>query len=79
MEARSESKGHYEETTSDSFGNYRLRGLLPGSTYVVCVVSSIESEGVGIDRASPKSATIHVSLSNIFIYFMKKLLTDITF
>jgi hypothetical protein len=33
VEARSESTGYYEEATTDSFGRFRLRGLVPGSTY----------------------------------------------
>lgn len=60
IEARSETKGHYEATTSDSLGNYRLRGLLPDTTYVVRVVAGDDSGNIGIERASPKSTTIQV-------------------
>ncbi|CAA7388395.1 unnamed protein product [Spirodela intermedia] len=64
IEARSESKGHYEATTSDNFGNYRLRGLLPDTTYVVRVVAG-DGSGNIIERASPKSLTIQVGSEDI--------------
>lgn len=60
VEARSESKGYYEETVTDSSGNYRLRGLIPDTVYVIKVV---EKHGLGttrIERASPESITVKV-------------------
>ena len=60
VEARSESKGYYEETVTDSSGSYRLRGLLPDTTYVIKVV---KRDGLGnnkFERASPESINIKV-------------------
>ncbi|KAF4370085.1 uncharacterized protein LOC115708837 [Cannabis sativa] len=60
VEARSESKGYYEETVTDSSGSYRLRGLLPDTTYVIKVV---KRDGLGnnkLERASPESINIKV-------------------
>lgn len=59
VEARSES-GYYEETVTDSSGSYRLRGLLPDTTYVIKVV---KKDGFGnnkFERASPESINIKV-------------------
>lgn len=63
VEARSESKGYYEETVTDSSGSYRLRGLHPDTTYVVKVVKRSGLGSSGIERASPDSATVKVSFS----------------
>lgn len=63
VEARSESKGYYEETVTDSSGSYRLRGLHPDTTYVIKVV---KRDGLGspkIERASPESIAVKVSCS----------------
>lgn len=60
VEARSDSKGLYEETVTDSSGNYRLRGLLPDTTYVIKVVEKGEPKTSRIERASPESVTINV-------------------
>ncbi|PON61743.1 Glucoamylase, starch-binding [Parasponia andersonii] len=65
VEARSESKGYYEETVTDSSGSYRLRGLLPDTTYVVKVV---KRDGLGnnkFERASPESINIKVGSEDI--------------
>lgn len=62
VEARSESKGYYEQTLTDSSGSYRLRGLLPDTTYVIKVV---KRDGFGnnkFERASPESINIKVCL-----------------
>ncbi|XAR61425.1 hypothetical protein NMG60_11035120 [Bertholletia excelsa] len=60
VEARSESKGFYEETVTDSSGNYRLRGLLPDATYVVKVVDKSDLKGTRIERASPDAVSVKV-------------------
>lgn len=63
VEARSVSKGYYEETVTDSSGSYRLRGLLPDTAYVIKVV---ERDGSGInrlERASPDSVNVKVVLT----------------
>ncbi|XP_058008575.1 uncharacterized protein LOC110645700 isoform X2 [Hevea brasiliensis] len=65
VEARSESKGYYEETVTDSSGSYRLRGLIPDTAYVIKVV---EKHGLGanrIERASPESVTVKVGSEDI--------------
>lgn len=61
VEARSDSKGFYEETVTDSSGNYRLRGLLPDTTYTVKVARKGELDSIQIERASPEYVTIEVS------------------
>lgn len=61
VEARSESKGFYEETVTDSCGSYRLRGLLPDTTYVIKVVKKDGLGSAKIERASPESVTVKVS------------------
>lgn len=71
IEARSESKGFYEETVTDSSGSYRLRGLLPDTTYVIKVV---QRDGLGsseIERASPDSVPVKVSLYISFSNYSK--------
>jgi len=60
IEARSESKGYYEETTSDINGNYRLRGLHPDTAYVIKVSKKIGSANNQIERASPESVSLQV-------------------
>ncbi|KAL4602871.1 hypothetical protein ACB092_10G084400 [Castanea dentata] len=65
VEARSESKGYYEETVTDSSGSYRLRGLHPDTTYVIKVV---KRDGLGspkIERASPESIAVKVGSEDI--------------
>ncbi|KAK9747603.1 hypothetical protein RND81_02G002700 [Saponaria officinalis] len=65
IEARAELEGYYEETTSDSSGYYRLRGLLPNSTYIVKVTKKNSLNGAGIERASPDSLTVKVDTTDI--------------
>lgn len=76
MEARSVSKGYYEETVTDSSGSFRLRGLVPETTYAIKVV---KKDGLGttrIERASPESVTIQVMpfgfLCFLFPFFCEK-------
>ncbi|PSS14739.1 Nodal modulator 1 like [Actinidia chinensis var. chinensis] len=65
VEARSESKGFYEETVTDSSGNYRLRGLLPDTTYMVKVVEKGDLKSIRIERASPESVAVKVGSEDI--------------
>ncbi|XP_031403144.1 nodal modulator 1 isoform X2 [Punica granatum] len=65
VEARSESKGYYEETLTDSTGSFRLRGLLPDTTYAIRVVSKDGLRGSKIERASPESVTVMVGNEEI--------------
>lgn len=60
IEARSDSKGYYEETTSDINGNYRLRGLHPDTTYVIKVSKKNGSGNNKIERASPELVSLQV-------------------
>ncbi|XP_030454773.2 uncharacterized protein LOC115676056 [Syzygium oleosum] len=64
VEARSDS-GFYEQSLTDSSGTYRLRGLLPGTTYTIRVA---RKDGLGssmIERASPDSVTVQVQTEDI--------------
>lgn len=61
IEARSESKGYYEETVTDSSGSYRLRGLIPDTTYVIRIVKKDGMGSTKIERASPESIAIKVA------------------
>lgn len=78
VEARAESEGYYEEATTDSSGYFRLRGLLPETTYLIKVVSK-DIGVVGIERASPESLAIKVGSEDIrgvdFIVFEQPELT----
>lgn len=65
IEARAESKGYYEESTTDSSGFYRLRGLLPETTYMIKVAKKNDLAGVGIERASPESIAVKVGSEDI--------------
>ncbi|KAK3194298.1 hypothetical protein Dsin_025608 [Dipteronia sinensis] len=65
VEARSESKGYYEETVTDSSGSYRLRGLHPDTTYVIKIVKREGLSSSKIERASPESVTIKVGSGDI--------------
>lgn len=60
VEARAEYKGYYEEAKTDSSGHFRLRGLLPDTTYLIKVVSKDDTGVVGIERASPESLVVKV-------------------
>lgn len=71
IEARSESKGFYEETVTDSSGSYRLRGLHPHTTYTIKVARKASS----IERASPESVVVEVGYEDMkgldFLVFEK--------
>lgn len=61
LEARSESRGTYEETTTDSEGKYRLRGLLPNTDYNIKVVLKVDKPGLHrIERSSPSFVPVQV-------------------
>lgn len=60
VEARSESKGYYEETTTDSSGNFRLRGLLPDTSYSVKVAAKEDFRSARVERASPEFVEVKV-------------------
>ncbi|KAI5060680.1 hypothetical protein GOP47_0025100 [Adiantum capillus-veneris] len=80
LEARSESKGYYEETVTDSEGKYRLRGLQPETVYIIKVVLK---EGLSlIERASPSSYTLEVGANDTtamdFVVFHQPQVTIIT-
>ncbi|KAJ8623402.1 hypothetical protein MRB53_031931 [Persea americana] len=63
VEARSDSKGLYEETVTDSSGNYRLRGLLPDTSYAIKVKDDLGS--IKIERASPQFVAVEVGSEDI--------------
>ncbi|KAH7862687.1 hypothetical protein Vadar_008104 [Vaccinium darrowii] len=65
VEARSESKGFYEETVTDSLGNYRLRGLHPDTTYTVKVAEKGDLKSSRIERTSPESVSVKVGSDDI--------------
>lgn len=75
VEARSESKGYYEETVTDTSGSYRLRGLHPDTTYVIKVVKKDGFGSTKIERASPESVTVKVNIVALFyfIHFLSRL------
>ncbi|CAN8280635.1 unnamed protein product [Cochlearia groenlandica] len=65
IEARSDSKGYYEETTSDINGNYRLRGLHPEAAYVIRVSKKHGSANSEIERASPVSVSLEIGYEDM--------------
>ncbi|CAK9152880.1 unnamed protein product [Ilex paraguariensis] len=65
VEARSESKGFYEETLTDSAGSYRLRGLLPDTTYIIKVAKKGDFDSNPIERASPESTAVQVGSEDV--------------
>lgn len=70
LEARSESRGYYEETVTDSEGKYRLRGLLPNTKYIIKAVLKMDKPGLRrIERSSPSSVPVQVAVSssNLFL------------
>ncbi|KAG8045309.1 hypothetical protein GUJ93_ZPchr0008g12534 [Zizania palustris] len=75
VEARSESRGYYEEATTDSFGRFRLRGLVPGSTYSIRVIGKDNPRFAAVERASPQYVSIDVGQDDIsgidFVVFEK--------
>ncbi|WCJ22340.1 Carbohydrate-binding-like fold [Euphorbia peplus] len=64
VEARSESKGYYEESVTDSSGSYRLRGLMPETAYVIKVVEK-HLGAPKLERASPESLSVKVGSEDI--------------
>eukprot|EP00250_Pteridium_aquilinum_P020313 c24781_g1_i1 orf=109-3804(+) len=83
LEARSETKGYYEETVTDSEGKYRLRGLLPDTAYNIKVVLKDVKEGLSkIERASPSSYSLQVGANDTtavdFVVFHQPHMTIIT-
>lgn len=65
VEARSEAKGYYEEATTDNSGNFRLRGLLPDTTYIVKVVAKDYLSANALERASPETVAVEVGREDI--------------
>lgn len=65
VEARSEPTGYYEEATTDSFGRFRLRGLVPGSTYTIRVVAKDNLQFAAVERASPEYVSVDVGREDI--------------
>lgn len=61
VEARSDLKGYYEETVTDSSGSYRLRGLHPDTTYTIRIAKIGGFDSSRIERASPESVEVKVS------------------
>jgi hypothetical protein len=76
----------FEETVTDVTGSFRLRGLLPNSTYVVSVnsVNSGQAKLANqrIDKTSPPSKTVHMAQGDImgidFTSFRKLTRFDLT-
>lgn len=70
MEARSVSRGYYEETVTDSEGKYRLRGLLPSTQYIIKAALKVDRPGLNkIERSSPNGTLVEVifSFGNLFL------------
>ncbi|XP_027099594.2 uncharacterized protein [Coffea arabica] len=65
IEARAESRGFYEEAVTDSSGSYRLRGLLPETTYTIRVAKKGKFASGRIERASPEELSIKVEYEDI--------------
>lgn len=65
VEARADSKGLYEETVTDSLGSFRLRGLLPNTTYTIRVAKKGDYTSSRIERASPESVAIEVGSEDL--------------
>ena len=77
LEARSESRGYYEETITDSEGKYRLRGLLPDTKYTVRAVLKVDKPGLHrIERSSPSSVPVQVAFSSSNLSFCYVRLLD---
>lgn len=69
VEARSDSRGYYEETITDSDGKYRLRGLLPNTKYTIRAVLKMDKPGLHrIERSSPSSVSVQVTVSCSNLY-----------
>ncbi|KAI3940108.1 hypothetical protein MKW92_014647 [Papaver armeniacum] len=82
VEARSESKGYYEETTTDSSGNFRLRGLLPDTSYSVKVAAKEDFRSARVERASPEFVEVKVGTEDTkgldFVVFEQPEVTILT-
>ncbi|KAE9598205.1 hypothetical protein Lal_00003964 [Lupinus albus] len=82
VEARAESKGYFEETVTDSSGNYRLRGLHPDTVYFVKVSKRDVLGNSNIERASPDSVAVKVGTEDIkgldFIVFEEPEITIVS-
>ncbi|XP_024394078.1 uncharacterized protein [Physcomitrium patens] len=66
LEARSVSRGYYEETVTDSEGKYRLRGLLPSTQYIIKAALKVDRPGLNkIERSSPNGTLVEVNFSDI--------------
>lgn len=82
VEARSESKGYYEETVTDQSGKYRLRGLLPDMIYIIKVTKKDDLPSANIERASPESVAVKVGSEDIrgldFLVFEQPEMTILT-
>lgn len=77
VEARSDTKGYYEETVTDSSGKYRLRGLHPDTAYTI-KVGKINGLGTSnIERASPESVEVKVSSTLLHTMIILKKQTNI--
>jgi hypothetical protein len=63
FEARYESTGFYEEDTTNSFGIFCLRGLVPGSTYSIRVAAKDNLQFAPVERASPEYLSVNVRLT----------------
>lgn len=83
VEARSVSKGYFEETVTDSSGYYRLRGLLPDTVYEVKVAKRDTTGNSNIERASPDSISVKVStmfpFTISFSFPVNMLILELTF
>ncbi|KAF5820309.1 putative carboxypeptidase-like, regulatory domain superfamily, immunoglobulin-like protein [Helianthus annuus] len=82
VEARSDSKGYYEETVTDSSGSYRLRGLHPDTTYTIKIAKTNAFGASNIERASPESVEVKVGYEDIkgldFLVFEQPEITLLT-
>ncbi|BBM99994.1 BOS complex subunit NOMO [Marchantia polymorpha subsp. ruderalis] len=64
LEARSE-RGYYEVTVTDAEGKYRLRGLLPKTSYGIKTIVKDDNPSK-IERASPATAVVKVNDNDTF-------------
>ncbi|XP_036332168.1 nodal modulator 1 isoform X1 [Rhagoletis pomonella] len=55
---------HQEEATSENNGQYRLRGLQPGCTYLI-KPKDIGMPGSNVARSIPDSRTVHIEQSDV--------------
>lgn len=82
VEARSDTKGYYEETVTDSSGSYRLRGLQPDTTYTIRIAKIGVLDSSNIERASPESVDVKVGYEDIkgldFLVFEQPDITLVT-